>query len=637
MFLMALTVLLSTNNGCNMTQETKVFTEYLPVPRSTMYNEDMVDSLEASQLVNNALLMYAQTKRNHGSRQSWYETDSNYHEQVIDITAGRGRVILSLPLNGLVTGAGRNVRAVVRLKTNAANSTNLYMKIGRNSGKTESVESTSYHWVTVDCPIDPIKGVRLQTPLKLVLYAAAVDTDTTLTVYSISVYETEANNVPEFTDLSGADNKIGVVDYPMSTAQQKLINDNLGAIYGVRMPRSNVFNHSSIDNTPSVTGSYSEVGRWVVHKAKGPTDMELKMFCTSFGSGGTATWKVEVYILGGGLYSTQTFDQLVASGLEWVELTLATIYDEEKEFEIVISALEKTSSVVAVGLFLLWIGEVLEGAGEVTHTLPSKKNTQTDDDVLASNWANIKTTMQQTWERNRQVLLNDYFMDYNAILSRYSNNLPINIGYLFPTYGSKKLHCRCRFTKPTKKGTYQLDYDGQSSNWVYNKGNDPTKSVVVGSTSGATGQIEYDYDAGTTGTLYLTGVVGNFLDNEAITCSTGGAALVNGTQENLVDVKILLKFGIYESAWVTDFGTITPSASHTIDVSDYEEEKGFDIDFVVPIPEEYWNEDDVLTSPLLLAIESTCRIPNVTDDVWKPVDYVKIQYLKVFEEVEGYL
>lgn len=66
-----------------------------------------------------------------------------------------------------------------------------------------------------------------------------------------------------------------------------------------------------------------------------------------------------------------------------------------------------------------------------------------------------------------------------------------------------------------------LPYDAQSGNFTVGL-------VLTGGTSGATGLIEADTDGGATGTLKLSGVVGRFRDNEAITDSSTGAAVANG-------------------------------------------------------------------------------------------------------------
>lgn len=72
-----------------------------------------------------------------------------------------------------------------------------------------------------------------------------------------------------------------------------------------------------------------------------------------------------------------------------------------------------------------------------------------------------------------------------------------------------------------------LDYDGQTANFTVGE-------LVTGGTSGATARVLSDSDAGTTGTLTLYNVNGTFQNNEAITGSSTGVAVVNGTLTNSV-------------------------------------------------------------------------------------------------------
>jgi hypothetical protein len=72
-----------------------------------------------------------------------------------------------------------------------------------------------------------------------------------------------------------------------------------------------------------------------------------------------------------------------------------------------------------------------------------------------------------------------------------------------------------------------LPYDGQSGNFTVGL-------VVTGATSGATGTIVADVDAGATGTLTLNQVSGIFENNENITDSSTGAAVVNRTFASLI-------------------------------------------------------------------------------------------------------
>lgn len=66
-----------------------------------------------------------------------------------------------------------------------------------------------------------------------------------------------------------------------------------------------------------------------------------------------------------------------------------------------------------------------------------------------------------------------------------------------------------------------LSYDAQAGNFTVGQ-------VVTGGGSGATGTIIRDTDAGTAGTLLLTGVSGTFVNNEALTDPVTGAATANG-------------------------------------------------------------------------------------------------------------
>ena len=72
-----------------------------------------------------------------------------------------------------------------------------------------------------------------------------------------------------------------------------------------------------------------------------------------------------------------------------------------------------------------------------------------------------------------------------------------------------------------------LPYDGQTGNFTVGL-------TVTGGTSGATGVIIADVDAGATGTLTLSNISGLFVDNETITDTSTGSAAVNRTLASLI-------------------------------------------------------------------------------------------------------
>lgn len=74
-------------------------------------------------------------------------------------------------------------------------------------------------------------------------------------------------------------------------------------------------------------------------------------------------------------------------------------------------------------------------------------------------------------------------------------------------------------------GVFQLAYKTQTAPFVQG-------AIVTGGTSGAKGTIYRDVDTGAQGRLFLSNVTGTFQNNETLTGSTGGAAVVDGTQTN---------------------------------------------------------------------------------------------------------
>jgi len=104
-----------------------------------------------------------------------------------------------------------------------------------------------------------------------------------------------------------------------------------------------------------------------------------------------------------------------------------------------------------------------------------------------------------------------------------------------------------------------LAYDAQSANFVV--------GLLATGAGGATGIIESDTDAGTTGTLVLSNITGAFISDEAITDSGTGAAVVNGVLTSVtrfslpIDISnIYHRISVKETGVVTNYGTISVEA-----------------------------------------------------------------------------
>jgi len=101
---------------------------------------------------------------------------------------------------------------------------------------------------------------------------------------------------------------------------------------------------------------------------------------------------------------------------------------------------------------------------------------------------------------------------------------------------------------------WNLAYDGQTANFTVGQ-------TVTGGTSGATGVIVADTDAGATGTLGVIAVTGTFADNEVITDPLGGAATANIAAGVQSANKVYLPAGSYwVDASVPSYSTLNSKA-----------------------------------------------------------------------------
>jgi len=92
-----------------------------------------------------------------------------------------------------------------------------------------------------------------------------------------------------------------------------------------------------------------------------------------------------------------------------------------------------------------------------------------------------------------------------------------------------------------------LPYDGQTGNFT-------AGLIVTGATSGATGMIVSDVDAGATGTLTLSQISGMFVDNETITDTSTGSAVVNRTFASLITDGVWTAVALGSQTALTDSG-----------------------------------------------------------------------------------
>lgn len=126
-----------------------------------------------------------------------------------------------------------------------------------------------------------------------------------------------------------------------------------------------------------------------------------------------------------------------------------------------------------------------------------------------------------------------------------------------------------------KRAGATLAYQTQTANFTLG-------DVLTGGTSGATGRITADTDAGATGSLTLKDVTKEFINGEAITSTSGGAAVANGVLSHqnaalLGSITSLITAVETDAAWACIFDVsgqnvrviVTGAAAKTIEWNVY--------------------------------------------------------------------
>jgi len=558
--------------------------EYRPVPSAELFNEVFVDSAgEAQHFVNAVNALYMQNRRIGQVVPSYFPTDSTGMDMVLDVGANWGKTIRTINTKGMLTGAAKRIKAWIFYQTDGANTLNLHLECGRHRGVTESIESVSWAWASVECEVDPVTRTNLKRNQNLNLFVTAGDTAVQITIRSISIHEMGDTAAPDFIDTSGASNVLGEDDFPYSSAMCYVLNNNIKAVRAWRLPQTNIMNHCMTDPVKAVSGSfdgdYRGLGQYIIRKSKGWTEINgmVGLIIDTGGAGGTAELSFRIYTTAG-VYVAGDLVDVTANG--YYTFNVTGLSSAETEYELRIDAREKVYRIDTVQILEVFAADDIANASPYHDDTPKLGDVMSEDDVVSNTWLHAKQVLEQIWFDGGKTLLNDYRWDTSALDGNFYPVL--SRGLLFPTYGSKWLHFRMDLRKPTQEKTGMLAYDGRAGNFT-------DGLILIGASSGATAYITYHTgDGAATGVLYLRGINGAFIDNEALSDSGGGSANANGLVDTITGQVVEVRTMITPTYPSWTAGTMY--AKETIDITDKPGERVFTIESRLPIPAEYWND-----------------------------------------------
>ena len=213
-----------------------------------------------SELAGNTLANLADSRRWHGSQLLNYaNTGIPYYRKREYVRIGESRTILSFNARNLMDGAGRKLRALVRISDSAADSSSRISMVAKQyqlgiagfSGTPATI-----FWAVLDLDVDRIHGVDNTEDADSVsiVYKAGVYNHY-VSILSIGIWEPEDRESRRYTDLSSS--TVGNDDLPVSAFALELLRNNDVAIRNCRT--SHVVMSKCFGQTnPGTSGAYGD-------------------------------------------------------------------------------------------------------------------------------------------------------------------------------------------------------------------------------------------------------------------------------------------------------------------------------------------------------------------------------------------
>lgn len=288
-YLVAVTIPLSSiSEGCGKDQEMafpkRKWQAYDPIPWNDITNGQWVENPESTKLISNALAAHRSAL--HVIDQAIGQTvdDGATWDKTFTVEPGVNAEILTLPMNRIITGAGRRLRVwVLASRLDSASSAFIWVSAGRNWDKQYlTAAAGTYEWIRLTVDIDQVITPTLLNDLSIQI-SCGVDWDygegnqEEIYIRSIGKWEPARERTRPWIDTSGANNKLTETDYPFSVAMERIINAKVNAAFGYRVPQNNIFQCCFRTSRKTLSGSYGanewDLGRWMIRKAQGVTQI----------------------------------------------------------------------------------------------------------------------------------------------------------------------------------------------------------------------------------------------------------------------------------------------------------------------------------------------------------------------------
>jgi hypothetical protein len=335
------------------------------------------------------------------------------------------------------------------------------------------------------------------------------------------------------------------------------------------------------------------------------------------------------------------------STVQWMagELLLYTITDRETEIVLKIFAETEATSPEFYLLNAFVMAKELDD--DNSYVLPSKDDTQIDDDILSQEMARVIKANRHTWNRQTQIVLNDFRRgDSQCYTSRGGACLYNGVAAF--SKGAKRVRCRARLSKNIKTGQRTLAYSGKSGSFTQYETLYLQRSIGGSWATASSATLIYEDVSNTT--FYLDGynggadqVTSGSPDTTRVIGATSGATATIAGELTLLGndaLSLKVKFAIKLDTSTTDMMPVYADANvaeQVIDISSLT--KICDVNFCLPIPETYWDDCGMGSPhagvPLMVTLLAEGRI--VALDAVAPMLAVHLIRCEIFQEIPSVL
>lgn len=286
---------------------------YTRLPLQSQHNDAMVESVEATTIVNNAVALWGSTRRNVGSGVGYGPDDGAEVDLTLTVTPGNPARFVRLPMSQFMTGASGKMRVTIHAaRADGASPSYMQVTCGNTQARADfAAASGVYDLVTVALDVDEVRSPGLLTDAQLTI-GVGVDwswgegVEETITIRSVSAYELPGPDAWRWKDTTASSNKIGQQNYPLSPAMLRILLNNQHAIRSARSPRT-ILHRCFRTNKKTLGAGYDAgedgLGDWIIRKPHGTTQIESIIGCDV--NAGSADFRLSLWSIESILYDGQ--------------------------------------------------------------------------------------------------------------------------------------------------------------------------------------------------------------------------------------------------------------------------------------------------------------------------------------------